>query len=207
MVTHHTRLPYPHHTSWRKIAKHTEIMHMRHTIQNLMYWDDSWYHDNTIQVKKKYYFRFISGVRMVTVKSLKSALVKFDECCRWRESTILIQHWNPAGLLGQVVQNCSRLKFNLYYNFKKPAFQDLGMTNRDRHHWCHISLEAGARSPHFCIRCSFHHCTVDVTISGRGRRSDEFYWPEGHWNLLTCRCHAHAWCFMTKYHSILPFWV
>ena len=24
--------PTPHHTSWRKIAKHTEIMHMRHAI-------------------------------------------------------------------------------------------------------------------------------------------------------------------------------
>ena len=133
----------------------------------------------------------------------------------WREFSIRIQHCNPAArLLGLLVQNCSRLALNLYfYNFKKPAFQDLGMTNTDRH-------QSGSRRKissflYFevqkiilhCIRCSFHHCTVDVTISGRGRRSDEFYWPVGHLNLLTCRCHAHAWCFMTKYHSILPFWV
>lgn len=81
----------------------------------------------------------------------------------WRESGIWIQHWNPAaGLLGLVVQNCSRLYLNLYYNFKKPAFQDLGMTHRDRH-------KSGSRRKissflHFqvqkiilhCIRCSIH---------------------------------------------------
>ena len=32
--------PTPNHTSWRKITKHTEIMHMRHAIPNLIYCDD-----------------------------------------------------------------------------------------------------------------------------------------------------------------------
>ena len=32
--SHHTRLPYPHHTSWQKIAKDTEIMHIRHAMLN-----------------------------------------------------------------------------------------------------------------------------------------------------------------------------
>ena len=35
--SHHTRLPYPHHTSWRKIAEHTELMHMRHAISNMVH--------------------------------------------------------------------------------------------------------------------------------------------------------------------------
>ena len=55
--------PTPHHTSWRKIAKHTEMMHLRHAIPNMVHRDDSKYQKDVIQVKKKCYFRPISGVR------------------------------------------------------------------------------------------------------------------------------------------------
>ena len=30
--------PTPYHTSWQKIAKHTEIVHMRHRISNLLFY-------------------------------------------------------------------------------------------------------------------------------------------------------------------------
>ena len=44
--------PTPYHTSWQKIAKHTEIMLMRQGISNLLYCNDSSYHSDIIKLKR-----------------------------------------------------------------------------------------------------------------------------------------------------------
>ena len=57
--SHQMRLP--HHTSFRKIAKYTEIMHVRHTIPNLVYYDDFLFNNDVERAKKK----LISGSFLV----------------------------------------------------------------------------------------------------------------------------------------------
>ena len=58
--SHPTEQPYP---SPYGLAKHTDIMHMRHAMTNLVNWKDSLHCLNFIQLKKNSNFRLISGVQ------------------------------------------------------------------------------------------------------------------------------------------------
>jgi len=66
---------------------------MRRAIQNLIYWDDSWYHENIIQVQKKYNFRLISGLR-----NFENLIFGFRA---YHQKT---QNWILRGVLGGIFE-------------------------------------------------------------------------------------------------------
>ena len=60
--SHPMRLPYPLSYELAKIAYHSEIMHMRHIMSNLLLNEVSLYHNDVIKFKKICNFRLISGL-------------------------------------------------------------------------------------------------------------------------------------------------